>query len=56
MTATLIILLLLALVFGIGAVIEGLFWLLLIALAVIGALVVYGWFKLRSWGRTNRAR
>ena len=53
MTATLIILLLLALIFGVGAVIEGILWLLLIALAVIGGLVVYGWFKLR--GGTRRA-
>ncbi len=55
MTATLIILLLLALVFGIGAVLEGIFWLLLITLAVIGGLVLFGWFKFRSWGRANRA-
>jgi hypothetical protein len=53
MTALLIILLLLALIFGIGAVLEGIFWLLLIAIAAIVVLAVFGWFKFRSVGRSR---
>jgi hypothetical protein len=51
MTALLIILLLLALIFGIGAVLEGIFWLLLIAIAAIVLLAIFGWFKYRSFSR-----
>ena len=44
----LIILLVLALIFfGIGAVIEGLFWMLLIGLAFVVAAIWFGWTRLR---------
>jgi hypothetical protein len=44
----LIILLVLALIFfGIGAVIEGLFWMLLIGFALVVAAIWFGWTKLR---------
>jgi hypothetical protein len=48
MTALLIILVLLALVFGVGAVIEGLAWMFLIVAALIIAAIVLGF---RSFGR-----
>jgi hypothetical protein len=44
----LVILLLLALVFGIGAVIEGLFWGFLIVVALLVAAAFVGYGKLRS--------
>lgn len=43
----LIILILLAIVFGIGAVVEGLLWLFLIGLALIIAAAWFGWSKFR---------
>jgi hypothetical protein len=46
--ALLVILLLAALVFGIGAVIEGLLWLFLITAVLIAAAAWFGWRKLRS--------
>jgi UPF0716 family protein affecting phage T7 exclusion len=46
-----IILLILALVFGVGAVIEGLFWGLLITLALVVAAAVFGFNAVR--GRTR---
>jgi hypothetical protein len=42
MTALLIILILLALVFGVGAVIEGLAWMFLIVAALVIAAIVLG--------------
>lgn len=41
----LVVLLVLALIFGVGAVIEGILWLALLGLAAVGALVVAVWFK-----------
>lgn len=49
--ALLIVLLLLMLIFGVGAVIEGLAWLFLIAL---GFLVVAGFVAYRTFGRVGR--
>lgn len=43
-----IILLILALIFGVGAVIEGIFWGLLITLALVIAAVVFGRNAIRS--------
>lgn len=43
----LIILLLLALAFGIGAVLEGLLWMFLIVLALLAAAIWFGWSKFR---------
>jgi hypothetical protein len=44
----LVLLLLLALIFfGVGAVIEGLFWLLLIGFALLVAAIWFGWTRLR---------
>jgi hypothetical protein len=48
----LVILLLLALIFGVGAVIEGLLWMLLIGLALLVAAAVFGWSKFRGATRT----
>ncbi len=50
MTAVLIILLILAIAFGVGAVLEGLAWLFLITvgLIVIAAVVGYGRFSRRA--------
>ncbi len=53
MTALLIILLVLALIFGIGAVLEGIFWLLVLAVAAIALLAIVGWFKFRSYSRSG---
>ena len=44
----LVVLLLLALIFGVGAVLEGLLWLFLIALALFVAAAWFGWSKLRK--------
>lgn len=44
----LVILILLALVFGIGAVIEGIAWVLLISLALLVLASWWGWTKLRG--------
>ena len=43
----LIILVVLALLFGVGAVIEGLLWMFLIGLALIVAAIWFGWSRLR---------
>jgi hypothetical protein len=48
MTTLLIILLLLALLGVLGAVIEGLLWLTLIAVALFVGASLFGWFKLRN--------
>lgn len=44
----LIVLLILALLFGLGAVIEGLFWLFLIAFVLLVAAAWFGWTKVRG--------
>jgi hypothetical protein len=49
----LVILLLLALVFGIGAVLEGLLWMFLIGLALVVAAAVFGWSKFSGATRTR---
>jgi ABC-type nickel/cobalt efflux system permease component RcnA len=49
--AVLVVLLILALLFGVGAVLEGLAWLLLISLLLFAAAVWFGWRKLRTLGR-----
>lgn len=46
----LVILVILALAFGIGAVLEGLLWLFLIGLALLIAAAWFGWSKFRSAG------
>lgn len=43
----LIILLVLAVLFGVGAVIEGLFWLFLIGFVLLVAAIWFGWSKFR---------
>ena len=43
----LIVLILLALIFGAGAVIEGLFWMFLIGFALLVAAIWFGWSRLR---------
>jgi hypothetical protein len=43
----LVVLLILAALFGIGAVLEGLAWALLIAIVLVGAAAWFGWQKLR---------
>lgn len=48
----LVILIVLAVIFGIGAVIEGLLWMFLIGAALLVAAIWFGWSKLRQ---TNRA-
>lgn len=48
MAVVLIILLVLALIFGVGAVLEGLAWMLLVTAALIVAAAVFGWVKLRG--------
>lgn len=48
-----LILILLAVVFGVGAVLEGLAWLFLITFALLAAAAWYGWSKLRSVGRSR---
>ena len=46
--AALVILILLALVFGVGAVLEGIAWALLIAVVLVVAAGWMGWQKLRG--------
>ncbi len=46
--AIVIVLLLLALVFGVGSVLEGLAWGFLIVVALVAAAAFYGFSKLRS--------
>jgi len=47
--AILVVLIVLALIFfGIGAVIEGLFWMLLIGFAFVVAAIWFGWTRLRQ--------
>lgn len=44
----LIILIVLALLFGLGAIVEGLLWMLLIGVVLVAVAGWYGWTKLRS--------
>lgn len=46
-----VILIILALVFGVGAVLEGIAWALLITLALLVAAGWYGWSKVRARGQ-----
>jgi hypothetical protein len=46
--AIVIVLLLLALIFGVGSVLEGLVWGFLIVVALVAAAAFYGFSKLRS--------
>lgn len=48
MATIIIILLILALVFGVGAVLEGLAWLFLITIVLLVAAAVFGWAKVRG--------
>lgn len=48
MAVVLIVLLVLALIFGVGAVLEGLAWMFLITAALIVTAAVFGWVKLRG--------
>ena len=43
----LVILVILAIIFGIGAVVEGLLWMFLIGLALLVAAIWFGWSRLR---------
>lgn len=52
--ALLIILLLAALVFGVGAVLEGLLWLFLVTLVLVVAAGWLGWRKFRSISSSPR--
>lgn len=47
------VLVVLALLFGIGAVLEGLAWALLIAIVLVAAAAWFGWQRLR--GNTSRS-
>lgn len=49
----LIILLLLAVVFGAGAILEGLLWLFLLSLVVLVAAGWFGWTKIRGVTRSD---
>ncbi len=48
MTALLVILIVLAAVFGVGAVVEGIAWTLVIALVIAGLALWAGWRRLTS--------
>ncbi len=48
MTALLVILIVLAVVFGVGAVLEGLAWTLVVALVMAGLALWAGWRRLTS--------
>ena len=45
-----LVLVVLALIFGVGAVLEGIAWVLLISLALVAAALWFGWRKLRGVG------
>lgn len=49
----LLVLLVLALLFGIGAVVEGLAWALLIAIALVVGAAWFGWQRLRTSARSS---
>lgn len=49
----LVVLVVLAVVFGVGAVVEGLAWALLIAIVSIGAAAWLGWRKLKGMTRST---
>lgn len=49
----LVVLLVLAVIFGFGAVLEGLAWALLVALVLVAAAAWFGWQKLRGASRSS---
>lgn len=49
--AILVILIVLALIFGVGAVLEGLAWAFLIGLVLLGVAAWWGWTKVRGVAR-----
>ena len=53
MTVVVVILVILALVFGIGALLEGILWALLIGVVLLVAAAWLGWQKLRGLGRSS---
>lgn len=53
MTVLVIVLLLAAVVFGVGAVIEGLLWMLLIGILLFVGALWFGWTKLRRLARSR---
>ena len=52
MTAVVVILIVLALVFGVGAVLEGIAWALLIAVALLAVGAYLAWQKLQGTSRS----
>lgn len=52
--AALVVLVILALIFGVGAVLEGLAWAVLISLVLLGVAVWYGFTKVRGATRSRR--
>jgi hypothetical protein len=46
-----IVLIILALIFGVGAILEGLLWAILISLVLVAAAAWFGFNKLRGTGR-----
>ena len=53
MTVALVILVILALLFGVGAILEGIAWALLIGVVLLVAAAWLGWQKLRGLGRSS---
>ncbi len=53
MTVLLVILVLLALIFGVGAVLEGIAWALLIGIVLLAVAAWLGWQKFRSVTRSS---
>lgn len=49
MTFVLVLLVVLALIFGVGAVLEGVLWVLLISVALLAVAVWFGWSKARGF-------
>lgn len=47
MTILLVLIVLAMILFGVGAVVEGLFWMFLIGFAILIAAIWFGWSKLR---------
>lgn len=48
MTILIVLIILAVIFFGVGAVVEGLFWMLLIGFVLIVAALWYGWSKFRQ--------
>lgn len=49
MTFILVLLVVLALIFGVGAVLEGILWALLISIALLAVAIWFGWSKVRGF-------